>query len=184
MLKSLFVGLAGAVALLLAYTPAHAQRPGGPGYGQEQVRCESRDHRYQRCSVQWRDAQIVRQLSSTQCRKGSNWGMDRGGLWVDRGCAGIFVEAGGRPGHGGGHGGPGGWNPGGDWDRDIRFSCQSRDRRYNFCSVDTGRGSEVRIERQTSETACIQGRTWGWNRAGVWVDRGCSAVFVVQRRWR
>lgn len=181
MFKTIVFGFVGAVALLITSAPAEAQR--GPGYGSERVRCESRNHRYESCPVQWRDAQLVRQTSDTPCRKGSNWGVDRRGIWVDRGCAGEFVEAG----RGGGHGrpgGPGGWNPGADWDRDIRFTCQSRDRRYNFCSVDTGQGSQVRIERQTSETACIEGRTWGWNRAGVWVDRGCSAVFVVQRRWR
>ena len=181
MLKS----LAAAVALLgslFAVSTAQAQ----PGYGhggRDSVECQSRDYRMNRCNVDWRDARLVRQISSSRCVRGQNWGIDRRGLWVDRGCGGVFVEVGrgdGRP----GHGGPGGWQPGPDWDREIRLACGSNDFRYRFCQVDIGPAGRVRIERQVSETACIEGRTWGANRAGVWVDRGCSAVFSVGRRWR
>jgi len=62
--------------------------------------------------------------------------------------------------------------------------CGSQNFRYNMCQVDTGRGSDVRVSRQISGTACVEGRTWGWNRAGIWVDQGCDAEFVVDRRWR
>ena len=151
-------------------------------YGQnqgQQIRCESRGYNFTRCNVNWRDAQIVRQTSNNECRKGRSWGIDRNGLWVDRGCGGVFVEAGGRPGYGGGQ-----WRPGNDWDRDIRFTCQSQDFRYKMCQVDTGQGGQVRIERQISDTRCVQNRNWGYNRAGVWVNDGCAAIFVVQRRWR
>lgn len=172
------------VAGMLAFAaPVRAQ----PGYASQndQVRCESRDYRYQRCNVNWRDARIVRQASSTPCRRGDTWGIDRKGLWVDRGCAGVFAEAGGRP---GGPGGPGhaggGWRPGNDWDRDIRFTCESQDYRYKLCQVDTGQGGKVRIERQISKTRCVMGQNWGFNRSGVWVNQGCAAVFVVERRWR
>lgn len=37
--------------------------------------------------------------------------------------------------------------------------------------------------RQPSRSACIEGRTWGWNRAGIWVDEGCGGRFMVARRW-
>jgi hypothetical protein len=53
-----------------------------------------------------------------------------------------------------------------------------------MCQVDTGRGSRVYVSRQISKTSCIEGRTWGWNRAGVWVDGGCEAIFTIDRRWR
>ncbi|AXC09618.1 hypothetical protein ACPOL_0233 [Acidisarcina polymorpha] len=33
--------------------------------------------------------------------------------------------------------------------------------------------------RQRSGSACIQGQTWGYDRRGTWVDRGCRADFVV-----
>lgn len=156
--------------------PAHAQQYAPPGSAQ--VRCESRNYRYQRCNANWRDARILRQISSTQCRRDDTWGIDRRGLWVDRGCTAIFVEAGGGPGYGGG------WHPGNNWDRDIRLTCQSQDYRYKLCQVDTGQGGRVRIERQISNTRCVLNQTWGFNRAGVWVNQGCAAVFVIERRWR
>jgi len=49
--------------------------------------------------------------------------------------------------------------------------------------VDVGRRGHVRLIRQNSNAACIEGSTWGWNRAGIWVDRGCGAQFMVDRRW-
>lgn len=181
MIRSLAVSAGLIAAGMLAFAaPAHAQRGGYSGQS-EQVRCESRDYRYQRCDVNWRDAQIVRQASSTPCRRGDTWGIDRRGLWVDRGCAGVFVEAGGRPGRPG-HAGPGPGGPGNNWNRDIRFTCESPDYRYKMCQVDTGPRGQVRIERQISKTRCVMGQTWGFHRGGVWVNQGCSAVFVVERR--
>lgn len=155
------------------------------GYQGDSVECASRDYRFTRCSTGWRDARIVRQTSDSRCVRGSTWGVDRQGLWVDRGCAGIFAEAGsghGGPGYGGGYGGA--WQPGPDWDQDIRFRCGSVDYGYNYCAVDIGRGGRIYIERQVSKSACVEGRTWGYNRGGVWVDQGCEAEFVVERRWR
>ena len=76
------------------------------------------------------------------------------------------------------------WRPGPGWDRDIDVRCASGNYQYNMCQVDTGRGSDVRIVQQISKTRCVEGRTWGWNRAGVWVDGGCEAVFTIERRWR
>lgn len=151
------------------------------GNDRDQVRCESRGYNYTRCNANWRDARIVRQTSNNECRKGRSWGVDRQGLWVDRGCGGVFVEAGGRPGYGNNNGS---WQPGNNWDRDIRFTCQSEDFRYKLCQVDTGRGGQVRIERQLSDTRCVQNRNWGYNRAGVWVNGGCAGIFTVERRWR
>lgn len=130
-----------------------------PGYGhggRDSIECRSNDYRYNRCDTNWRDARLVRQLSGSHCIRGQTWGVDRrGNVWVDRGCAGVFVEAGG----GGGGGGGGGWRPGPGWDTDISFVCESRDFRYNMCQVDVGRGGAVRIVRQISGTRCVEGRT-------------------------
>jgi len=35
-------------------------------------------------------AQLVRQLSQAPCIEGSTWGVQRDGIWVDRGCEGEF----------------------------------------------------------------------------------------------
>ena len=169
------VGLMG-----VAPAPALAQRG-----DRDSVQCESRDYRFTRCNVDWRDARLVRQTSGSQCIRGRTWGVDRSGLWVDNGCGAVFVEAGRGGGdwgdHGGGHGD---WRPGPGWDQDIRFRCESNDFHYNMCQVDVGRGGRVYIDRQISGTRCVEGRNWGYNRAGVWVDGGCAADFVVERRWR
>ncbi len=172
-------GLALAGAGMAVPQSAHAQYQGS-------ITCSSTDGRFARCRTPWSDSQLDRQLSDTRCVRGQSWGSDRGSVWVDRGCRASFVEArgwgggGGRPGYGGGGGG---WQPGPDWDRQIQLTCQSNSARYQMCQVDVGRNGRVRMVRQMSDTRCEEGYSWGWNRAGVWVDRGCRATFVVDRRW-
>jgi DUF3011 family protein len=162
---------------MIPLEPARAQ-----GYG-DAVDCTSRNYSYTRCNVPWPDARLVRQLSGTQCIRGSTWGIDRNGLWVDRGCSGTFVAAGRGPGPGYGGGG-GGWYPAPGWDQSFSVGCTSTDYQYRFCSVDLGGGGRAYLERQTSGSSCIEGRTWGWNRAGIWVNQGCAGIFTIQRRWR
>jgi hypothetical protein len=177
------------VLYALPFARAHAQDPrygNGPGYGGgygDAVDCKSSGYNLQRCPVPWRDAQLVRQLSDTPCRRGQNWGFDRQGLWVDRGCGGRFVAADGR-GHGPGYGGGGDWRPGAGWNHRFDVSCSSPQYQRYFCQVDAGGDGRIYLSRQTSKSACIEGRTWGWNRAGIWVDQGCAGVFTVDRRWR
>jgi Protein of unknown function (DUF3011) len=57
------------------------------------------------------------------------------------------------------------------------LTCASDDGRRHYCQVNTGGG--VRMVNQRSGSPCIQGQTWGWDRGGVWVDRGCRADFVL-----
>ena len=41
----------------------------------------------------------------------------------------------------------------------------------------------VRLVRQKSNVRCIEGRTWGYTRNRIWVDRGCEADFAyIPRR--
>lgn len=56
--------------------------------------------------------------------------------------------------------------------------CESGDKRRHWCSEGIGR--RVRLLRQRSNARCVQGRTWGVDRSGIWVDRGCSADFEVR----
>ena len=167
------------VLSLLPVCVVHAQPYGGG----ESVNCQSNNYSFQRCNVPWRDARLVRQISDTACIRGQTWGIDRSGLWVDRGCAGTFVPAG-RPGPGYGGPGPGYGGPGPGWDNRFSIACNSENYNYQFCGVDVGGGGRVYLDRQTSGTACIEGRSWGWNRAGVWVTQGCAGVFTIDRRWR
>jgi hypothetical protein len=71
----------------------------GGHYGGDFVRCESRDNRSRTCpmSVGRRgDIRLVRQLSSTPCIEGRNWGRSRSGVWVSGGCRAEFVVTRGR----------------------------------------------------------------------------------------
>jgi len=55
--------------------------------------------------------------------------------------------------------------------------CASDDMRRHTYNINTSGG--VRLVQQKSDAACVQGRTWGYNRNGIWVDRGCRADFEV-----
>lgn len=109
---------------------------------------------------------LEKQLSKTRCRENVNWGSDGdgSGVWVKDGCRGVFVvERGGRPGPGPGK----------------TITCTSKNYGYTHCNVSTW-GREVRVERQISSTRCVQGDNWGVDWRGIWVDRGCNAVFAVR----
>ena len=58
------------------------------------------------------------------------------------------------------------------------ISCESRDYRRQYCP--TGPITGAQIISQTSNSACIQGRTWGWDRNGIWVNQGCAGDFAYQ----
>lgn len=63
-------------------------------------------------------------------------------------------------------------------EREIR--CDSRGLGHHYCRVDTDGRVEL-IDRH-SLFSCREGRSWGYDDRGVWVDKGCSATFRVGRR--
>jgi hypothetical protein len=129
------------------------------------LRCESHDQRTNYCNVDTRGGvRLVHQMSDRDCVRGRTWGANERGIWVTDGCRGEF-EVGG----GGGYYGSG--------DGYARFRCESKDNRTRYCNVDTRYG--VDLVRQLSRNACIEGRSWGVSRDGVWVSRGCRAEFTV-----
>ena len=141
--------------------------PGGnwPGWGNNfNVYCASDDGRLNRCPVDTRGGvRLVRRRSESPCVYGVSWGSDRRGIWVDRGCRADFEI------------GQSGWQP----NPSMTIYCASDNMERNYCNADTRNG--VRIIRQRSESDCIYGRTWGYDRRGIWVDRGCRADFEVGR---
>ena len=56
--------------------------------------------------------------------------------------------------------------------------CESREYQYQFCPIPQG-ATRVTLVEQRSRSACIEGRSWGWDRRGVWVSNGCDGVFDV-----
>lgn len=72
------------------------------------------------------------------------------------------------------------------YDDDRRRStivCESIDDSRNRCEVDL-RGYDVQIVRQLSDSDCTQGRNWGQDERGIWVDDGCRAEFALTGRGR
>jgi hypothetical protein len=54
--------------------------------------------------------------------------------------------------------------------------CRSDDHGYRECR--TPFHGPVVLSREVAATRCIEDVNWGWRNGAVWVDRGCSAVFV------
>jgi hypothetical protein len=163
-MRGFVVAVLGVVALMATTArPATAQ----------QITCSSDNGRRNYCAADTRGGvSMIRQRSGSACVQGSTWGYDRRGIWVDRGCRADFMINTGRPGRPGY--GPGG--PGGGGGQSI--TCSSDNMRRNYCAADTRRG--VQLVRQRSDARCIQGSTWGYDRRGIWVDRGCRADFLVR----
>lgn len=62
------------------------------------------------------------------------------------------------------------------------------DRRVHLKSTNYRRSSKnvpnrgVRLVRRNSTSPCVLGRSWGYTRNRIWVDRGCEADFAYTPR--
>ena len=131
-------------------------------HAQQRISCESRDYQQNYCGTGARvtGAWLIYQRSVSPCIQGRSWGFDERGIWVNSGCAGEFgVQS---------------FRPAGN-----TVLCESRDYRQNYCGTG-GRISRAWIVEQRSQSPCIEGRTWGYDGGGIWVNNGCSATFAVQ----
>ena len=147
---------------------------GSNSYGNDQmVRCESNDGRNRTCSMDTRGGvQLVRQISRAACIEGRNWGSNRGGVWVTDGCRAEFRSGGYNSNSGYGNSGYYGNNYG---IGGRVFRCESHDGRTRECAANTRAG--VQLVRVISNAPCVQGRSWGYGRNGIWVSQGCRAEF-------
>ena len=142
------------------------------------IRCESEAERHDYCRTGTRGrVELRKRLSKAPCIEYETWGADRdgSGIWVRKGCRADFVVLENR------------WDR--DDDDDRRGSgrgrllrCASKDWSYNHCEVRNPR--RVRIVRKLSDSRCVQDETWGTDRRGIWVDKGCEAEFQVESRGR
>ena len=57
------------------------------------------------------------------------------------------------------------------------ISCESKPGSRTSCPANTSAG--VVLVRSRGESACLLGRTWGYDQASVWVSDGCSADFAT-----
>ncbi len=58
-----------------------------------------------------------------------------------------------------------------------RVTVRSNDFRYTRYDIRV-RG-RVELVNQLSNASCNYGRSWGYDRNGIWVDNGCSAEFEI-----
>lgn len=168
-----------------SYSDNHGDDYRGNGYGQgQQVRCESNDGRNRTCPMDTRGGvQLVRKLSRTACIEGRNWGSSRGGVWVTDGCRADFRSGGGNYSGNGSYygnndhhyGNNGSYYGNNHGIGGHVFRCESNDGRARECAANTRAG--VQLVRQLSRSPCIQGRSWGYGRNGIWVAQGCRAEF-------
>jgi hypothetical protein len=155
-------------ALFLAATDAFART----------IRCESEEERHAYCRTGTHGrVELSKRLSRSPCIEYETWGADRdgSGIWVRNGCRAEFEVLENR------------WGRDDDDDRrgDGRgrlLRCGSKDWGYNHCEVRNPR--RVRIVRKLSDSRCVQNETWGTDRRGIWVDKGCEAEFEVESRGR
>ena len=61
--------------------------------------------------------------------------------------------------------------------RAVVVNCASRPGERAECPADTSQG--VVLARSSGESACLLGKTWGYDDKGVWVADGCVADFLV-----
>ena len=128
------------------------------------IQCGTDGTRRETCNTNFAGpAALRRQLSSSPCVEGVSWGSGPGIVWVARGCRALFEEArftGGTPGN-------------------VGVSCESVNGGLRICNWNDRIGRPALL-REYSRGVCIEGRSWGWDRRGLWVDRGCSGLFGIR----
>ncbi len=72
---------------------------------------------------------------------------------------------------------PGGYGGGSQYGSTV--TCQSVDNKYQYCRRSIGTNARVSVQKRLSDSHCDEGRSWGYDADGVWVDKGCRAIFEI-----
>ncbi|MEM9988407.1 MAG: DUF3011 domain-containing protein [Pseudomonadota bacterium] len=135
------------------------------------IDCKSNDYRYRQCRVggQIESVHIQRRISDASCRRGESWGVTRGVLWVDNGCAASFkvriIQGDARR---------------GDDRYDNRYGDR-RDDRYRDRRYDDWRYGDRRYDDRRYDDWRYDDRGYGrnrgreYNRRGEWLSISCSS---------
>ena len=154
------------VAGMAALPQAAAAQGRFPGFRPQaqQIVCESWQFRPQQCAVDTRGGVRLLQQTGGVCTQGQTWGYTPRGVWVTNGCRAIFAVV---PGRGGG------FPPAPAQGRLI--VCESWQFQPQRCATDVYRRPRIEVIAGT----CLERRTWGWDRGGIWVNGGCRARFLL-----
>lgn len=132
------------------------------------VVCESRYGRYAECPTGFSGpVRLSRQLSSTRCIEGQNWGQRAGTVWVRNYCGAEFTRVSGVV------------NP--DAGAPYTVTCSSDRTQNRTCVWERGRGVPEVIQQLTG-VRCVQGRNWRYEEGRIWVSDGCGARFGAARK--
>jgi hypothetical protein len=152
-----------------------------PAAGRQRMTCESVNNERNQCNANiGGDVRLSRQLSSTQCVEGRNWGWSSSAIWVDNGCRAEFefnTWADSRRGNRGDYG----RNRGRYGDTQL-ITCESKNRGRGKTQCKAEIAGDVRLTRQLSDVQCTEGRDWGWQQNHIWVRNGCRAEFEYRER--
>lgn len=139
-----------------------------------EVTCASDGGRQVECDMDTRGrVAMKRQLSRAPCVEGQSWGLSRSSVWVKDGCRAVFVN---ESASGASAPPPPADLRGDSGQLPDEVTCASDGGRQVECPMNT-RG-RVTMTKQLSHAACVEGRSWGLSRSGVWVKDGCRASFA------
>lgn len=170
--RALRFGFLVTALVVLTHDPCAAQGYRPVPYPSRRIRCESESHHHTYCRTYATGrVELARRLSKAPCREYYTWGADHdgGGLWVSDGCRALFVVLPWSP-PSYGYGPP-------PW-QEYRVTCESDRFKARYCPLP--RWGQVQLERRLSDAPCRQYDTWGVDGGGIWVDRGCAAIFSVR----
>jgi hypothetical protein len=182
------------IALLGISPPARAHHD-------ETVECRSKGFDYTECAAQFRHPQLVQQLSKSECTENRSWGVKTNGvIWVSAGCAAVFADSENRYSNRNGEdASDDNGNREEDRSRDDNYSdsqdrpddrrddrhhrerpseiveCRSHGYASTRCDVSW---NSARLIEQLSDSACVEGESWGLDEDGLWVDKGCAGRFA------
>jgi hypothetical protein len=140
---------------------------GGNSGNNRMIVCQSNNNNYRECQTGSRRRVVLvnRLNNSASCTEGRSWGQREGVVWVNNGCRAQFAPENRQ-------------NGGGNWNDIYTVTCSSTNNAQVRCNWDSRYG-RPRLQQQLSQSACVEGRSWGYNnRNEIWVSGGCRATFV------
>ena len=126
-----------------------------------QIYCASDNKKYKQCDSSIRGkARLIHQFSTDTCRFGISWGFSRKGIWVDRGCVGLFRLL-----------------PPRTAIQTQVIRCESSEQSPTQCPAPYP--GDAQLMQRLSSADCTKGDSWDYGAKGLWVKNGCQALFKV-----